>query len=199
MLVMLMNMKEREKKVTNAVRAYFKLRSGEKISYSKSDDRHTTAQHILCGLIMNKEPIRVNYRDIPFNLCDLNLDIKNKTTEHILEQSYIEKEIGINRRADLLFELEEPNLTFGRGLVFEIVNSEDMSSIKEKSKDWARAGYSLIAIPINNFDFIEYGLKKDNYIIMYQLFDDLNLYLELTNKKLRFNATLLNKIILIKM
>ena len=53
-----------------------------------------------------KEKIRIDYRDIPFYLDDIDLKLKDKTTEHILEQSFIDNEIGINRRADLLFELE---------------------------------------------------------------------------------------------
>jgi len=164
------------------VRAHFRLKSGERINYKKKDDKHTTAQHILAGLILQEEPIKINYRDIPFRLNELNLLIKNRTSEHIIEKSYIEKELGINRTADLLFELEEPNLTFGKGIVFEIINTEDMSSIKEKSKDWVKAGYSLVAIPISNFDFDEFSLKKDNYLIMYRLFDDLNIYLEILQK-----------------
>lgn len=165
-----------------SVRDHFRLKAEEKLSYNKKDDRHTTAQHILAGLIFQGEPIKINYRNIPFRLNDIDLNIKNKTSDHILEQCYIEKELGINRRADLLFELNEPNLTFGKGIVFEIMNNEDYSSIKEKSKDWAKAGYSLVAIPISNFNFEDYSLKKENYLIMYRLFDDINIYLEILQK-----------------
>jgi hypothetical protein len=173
------------------VRAHFRLHVGSKVSYKVEEDKHLTAQHILAGLILNKEKIRLNYRHIPFYLDEIELDLKNRTSEHFLEQSYIEEEMGINRRADLLFELKTPNLTFGRGFVFEIVNTESMDSIKEKAMDWARAGYSLIVIPISNFDFDNYGLKKDNYLIMYQLFDDLNVYLELM-KKIKQNEPLID-------
>jgi len=164
------------------VRAHFRLPKDTKITYNVKDDKHTTAQHILAGLILNGEKIRLNYRDIPFYLNELNLDLKDKGSEHVLEQSYIEKEIGINRRADLMFELETPNLTFGKGFVFEVINTEDMKSIKEKSRDWAKVGYSLVAVPIDNFDFEDYGLKEDNYFIFYRLFDDINVYLELMRK-----------------
>ena len=164
------------------VRAHFRLPKDTTLTYKIKDDRHTTAQHILAGLILNNAKIKLNYRDIPFYLNEINLDLKNKSSEHVLEKSYIEKEIGINRRADLLFELETPNLTFGKGFVFEIINTEDMKSIKEKSKDWAKVGYSLVAVPIDNFDFNDYGLKDDNYFIFYRLFDDINVYLELMRK-----------------
>jgi hypothetical protein len=173
------------------VRAFFRLPKDKSTSYSKKDDKHTTAQHILAALILQREQIRIDYRDIPFYLDDIDLILKDKTAEHILEQSFIDRDIGINRRADLLFELETPNLTFGKGFVFEIINSEDMASIKEKSKDWAKVGYSLIAIPIENFDFDNFGLKKDNYLILHRLFDDLNLYLDLL-KKIKDNEPLID-------
>jgi len=173
------------------VRAYFRLGKDQVSTYSISDDKHTTAQHILAGLILNDEKIKIKYRDIPFYLNDLNLIIKNRTKEHILEQSFIDKEIGVNRKADLLFELETPNLTFGKGIIFEIMNTESMSSIKEKSIDWAKVGYSLVAIPIDNFDFKELKLKEDNYLVMYRLFDDLNIYLEILSK-IRENAPLID-------
>lgn len=173
------------------VRAYFRLGNDEKVTYSMSDDKHTTAQHILAGLILNNEKIKIKYRDIPFYLNDLNLIIKDRTKDHILEQSFIDKEIGVNRFADLLFELETPNLTFGKGIVFEIMNTESLSSIKEKSIDWAKAGYSLVAIPISNFDLKELKLKDDNYLVMYRLFDDLNIYLEILSK-IRENGPLID-------
>lgn len=164
------------------VRPHFRLIGGEKVSYKIEEDKHTTAQHILAGLILNNEKIKLQYRDIPFYLNDIDLDIKNRTADHFIEKKYIEESIGINRRADLLFNLKVPNLTFGKGIVFEIVNSESMESIKVKAKDWARVGYSLVVVPIDNFDFNNYGLKEDNYLILYQLFDDINIYLELMRK-----------------
>ena len=164
------------------VRAHFRLQGKEKVSYKIEEDKHTTAQHILAGLILSEENIQLQYRDIPFYLNEIELELKDRTADHFIEKSYIEDVIGINRRADLLFDLKVPNLTFGKGIVFEIVNSESMESIKAKAKDWARAGYSLVVIPIDNFDFKNYGLKEDNYLIMYQLFDDINVYLELMRK-----------------
>lgn len=162
------------------VRAHFRIKGEKKeLSYSKTDDKHTTAQHILASLIFNKEPIRMDYRDIPFYINDIDLKLEEKTTEHVLEQKRIDEEFGINRRADLLFELETPNLTFGKGFVFEITNTESWSNIKEKAKDWSQVGYTLIHIPIENFDFKNHALKKDYYTIVYRLFDDLNLYIEI--------------------
>jgi len=183
-----------ERKLNNnyyRVRAHFRLNKEIKLSYTKSDDKHITAQHILAALILQGEKIKINYRDIPFNLNDIDLKLKNKTSEHVLEQTYIDNEIGINRRADLLFELETPNLTFGKGFVFEIYNTESLDSIKEKSKDWANVGYTLIGISIKDFDFEEFGLNKKPKFILHRLFDDLNLYLELL-KKIKYNEPLID-------
>ena len=191
---------EHQRQLNNSyyfVRPHFRLSKENKLSYTKSDDKHITAQHILAALILQEEPIKINYRDIPFNLNDINLKLKNKTSEHVLEQThnnkgtYIENGIGINRRADLLFELETPNLTFGKGFVFEIYNTESLDSIKEKSKDWASAGYTLIGISIKDFDFEEFGLRKEPKFILHRLFDDLNLYLELL-KKIKYNEPLID-------
>lgn len=173
------------------VRSFFRLGNGEKLTYKSSDDKHTIAQHILAGLILSKEKIKINYRDIPFYLNEIDIDIKKKTVDHVLEQSYIDNNIGVNRKADLLFELKNPNLTFGKGFVFEITNTESQESIENKSKDWAKAGYTLISVPINNFDFENYGLKNEPYFILYRLFDDLNLYLNIL-KKIKDNEPLID-------
>lgn len=164
------------------VQAHFKLAKGEVITYRDKDDKHTTAQHILAGILINKIPFTVYYRDIPINIADLDLKIYNRTQEHILEKGFISKELGVNRQADLLFEVTKSNLTIGKGLVFEIRNTESRKSIEAKSKDWINAGYSLISIDIDRFDFKNYCFKKDKDILVYRLFEDIDFILNALQK-----------------
>lgn len=164
------------------VRSFFRLKKGDKVSYKYNQDKHKMAQYILGALIMEEHDIIFEYRKLKLHLKDIELIREEKVVNHFLEKQHIEKEIGINRIADLLFELQIPNQTFGKGIVFEIVNTENKKSIEEKSHDWAKIGYSLITIPINNFDFERGGLKKDTYQVLYRLFDDIDIYLKVLDK-----------------
>lgn len=57
-----------------------------------------------------------------------------------------------SNRADILVEFEEENEIFGSGIVFEIVESEEMDSVWNKFKSWFKKGYSFTYYDKSDFD-----------------------------------------------
>lgn len=72
-----------------------------------------------------------------------NLIFDTKTNDYNI--IFADKEIKeiVERRADIILRLKNPNALFGLGIAIEVMVSEQIDSIKSKARDYALRGYSL--------------------------------------------------------
>jgi len=139
------------------------------------EGKHRTAQDILLAEFLDGT-LNINYYElcIPIPVNCFGLIKKNK----YLEVSINFKELfekGLNhkesRQADMLIEFKNWNEKFGKGIAFEIYNTESKKSIKEKENDWTNAGYSYVALDINNFNLNAEEIKNERKIEVVAAFD----------------------------
>lgn len=72
-----------------------------------------------------------------------NLIFETKTNDYNIEFNETEIKAIVERRADILLKLKNPNPLFGLGIAIEVMVTENYDSIKQKSKDYATKGYSV--------------------------------------------------------
>jgi len=125
---------------------------------------HKSAQDVLLVELLEGS-LEVEYNGIMIPLTKFNI---KKFSDF---QDYLEVEIEIqkgghksSRRADLLVKFKDWNDKFGKGIAFEIFNTESEKSIKEKEYDWNLSHYSYVSLNINQFDLINSHIKKNRQI-----------------------------------
>ena len=101
---------------------------------AKESDEHKSRKAILLTWLFHEK--------IKLNLYGMEYNIPKKFVQDM-------EVIRGNNRADVLIEFDSFNPMFGRGIVFEIMESETQESIEIKTKQWQSKGYSLISIKAN--------------------------------------------------
>jgi len=143
------------------VRSYFtpseKNKNYKTYNPESIDDRHKLAQEILLSEFLGGN-LCINYFNINIPLNNFNI-IKHNDPESHLEQTRDLKDIYTNgiaykehRRADFLIDFDSWNEKFGRGIVFEIANTEGDKSLEEKKNDWNNIHYSYVVLKLSDFN-----------------------------------------------
>lgn len=161
--------------------AFFRMEkgaSGSCISFSNESEQHKKLKILVATLLENKR-IKLQVSDSVIEWDELK--IRNVKRLPFRWEQQKEK-----RRADVLFEFERWHPLLGKGIVFEIVVSEDMKSIDEKRVDWNENGYSFTFL---NLDMFEERTLKEKYI---KIFDP---WLITIYKNLRFETERLRDLI----
>jgi len=159
------------------VRNYFtpseKGKVYSKVSGLTDEGKHRTAQDILLAQFIEGS-LKIKYFNmfVPINCFDLqkseNYLEQSKNFKGLFEQKLNHKE---SRQADMLVEFENWNEKFGKGIVFEIYNSESIKSIKEKENDWTNGHYSYVAINIDDFNLNTEEIKENRNLELTAPFD----------------------------
>ena len=162
------------------VRSFFtpSIRNSNYKSYdpNSEEDTHRAAQDILLAQFL-EGTLNVHYHGIKIPINNFDISIR-EDVEKYLEQTKNFKELfekGMNykesRIADLLIEFRNWNEKFGKGIAFEIANTESEKSLKEKENDWTNGHYSYVPLDIKTFNLLDESIKQERSIQIINPFD----------------------------
>lgn len=172
--------KEYEKQNGIRVRSFFtpsKKGINKETQKNISDDqKHMIAQDILLAQFI-EGTLKINYHNIPIEVRNFHIKMKKDPEEYLEQTKDFNElfELGFlhksSRRADMLIEFVNWNEKFGKGIAFEIANTEQIKSLKEKEQDWNKNHYSYVALDIKQFNINDESLKSDLKIKVTSPFD----------------------------
>lgn len=105
-----------------------------------------------------------------------------------------EKNVG-NRRADVLVSFKNFDPVFGKGIAFEIMETEEIESIESKMQSWATTGYSFTYFYPQEFEGNR--LKSGVLIVKFPLIKLTQAVLEEINTEIRENLLKLKNLSLV--